>query len=74
MRLALLATALLSGAWYLVACWAFPFAACPRCAGSGRKYSPAGRAWRDCRRCNGSGRRVRLGRRLWNYWRRERPR
>ena len=50
---------------YAGACTAWPFGACRRCSGSGKRRSPSGRAWRECRRCRGSGRRVRLGRRLW---------
>jgi hypothetical protein len=51
---------------YLLACWVYPYAACPRCKGSGKRRSPSGKAFRDCRRCGGRGRRVRIGRRIWN--------
>lgn len=52
---------------YFVACRIWPFAACLRCSGSGRRRSPSGRAWRPCRRCKGSGTRLRTGRRVWNW-------
>lgn len=50
---------------YLGACAVWPFTACRRCDGSGKRRSPSGRAWRECRRCTGSGRRVRVGRRIY---------
>jgi hypothetical protein len=52
---------------YALACLVWPFTACPRCDGSGRRRSPSGRAWRDCRRCKGSGARLRAGRRIVNW-------
>jgi hypothetical protein len=52
---------------YIVMCVAWPYAACRKCAGSGKKRSPTGRAWRRCRRCKGSGERVRTGRRVWTW-------
>lgn len=55
------------GAWYVFACWWWPFAACGKCEGVGKFRSPSGRAWRKCRRCKGSGERVRVGRRLWTW-------
>lgn len=48
----------------------WPFKACRRCDGSGKRSSPSGRAWRPCRRCKGSGAKLRLTRRLWNWTRR----
>lgn len=54
---------------YAIACAVWPFVTCPRCAGSGRKRSPSGRAFRDCRRCSGSGRRLRTGRRVFVWLR-----
>jgi hypothetical protein len=57
-------------ALYALGCWIWPFASCRRCAGSGKRRSPSGRAWRRCKRCKGSGARVRLGRRLYNAARR----
>ncbi len=49
---------------YAFACWIWPFKACPRCSGSGKKRSPSGRAFRLCRRCEGTGRRLRAGERV----------
>lgn len=49
---------------YFGACAVWPFVACRRCEGTGKRRSPSGRAWRPCRSCTGSGRRVRVGRRL----------
>ena len=54
---------------YLGACAAWPFTACRKCRGAGRRRSPSGRAWRYCHRCGGSGARLRTGRRLFNYLR-----
>ncbi len=67
MTLYLAATALISFGGYLIACWLFPFAACCRCEGSGKKRSSSGRAWRKCWRCKGSGARLRFGRKVGNY-------
>lgn len=53
---------------YVAACWLWPFAACMRCGGDGKRRSPSGRAWRRCRRCKGTGERVRVGRRVWTWW------
>jgi hypothetical protein len=50
---------------YAVACWIWPFKACRKCEGTGKKRSPSGRAFRLCRRCTGTGRRLRAGR--WAY-------
>lgn len=68
--LVLLAIALAAAAGYVTACAWWPFAACRRCAGAGKRRSPSGKAWCPCRRCKGTGARVRLGRRLWTYARR----
>jgi hypothetical protein len=56
-------------AGYAVACWIWPFDACAKCEGIGRKKSPSGRAFRLCRRCKGTGRRIRTGRRVFNWLR-----
>ncbi|MFC7622462.1 hypothetical protein [Microlunatus sp. GCM10028923] len=55
-----------AGALYGLACWIWPFSACRRCDGSGKRRSPSGRAWRDCGRCKGTGKRLRLGWRIAN--------
>jgi hypothetical protein len=55
---------------YAFACWVWPFKPCPRCHGSGKRRSPAGRAFRLCRRCEGTGRRLRVGRWLYNHFHR----
>lgn len=55
-------------AGYAIACWRWPFAACFRCEGGGKKRSPGGRAWRRCWVCKGSGERLRIGRKAWNMW------
>jgi hypothetical protein len=54
---------------YIAACAIWPFVACRKCGGAGRRRSPSGRAWRYCRRCGGTGARLRTGRRTWNYLR-----
>lgn len=54
---------------YAMACWIWPFAACKRCKGSGRKKSPSGRAFRTCKKCKGTGKRIRTGRRIFNWLR-----
>jgi hypothetical protein len=51
---------------YAVACWIWPFKACRKCGGDGKKRSPSGRAFRLCRRCTGTGRRLRAGRWIYN--------
>ena len=51
---------------YSLACWVWPFKACGRCEGSGKRRSPSGRAFRLCRRCEGTGRRLRAGRWIYN--------
>ena len=61
----LILLALGAGAVYLAACAWWPFKACRRCDGCGKRRSPSGKAWRPCPRCDGSGRRVRFGR--WLY-------
>ncbi|GAA0720698.1 hypothetical protein [Dactylosporangium roseum] len=55
---------------YVTACWLWPFVACRRCHGTGKR--PAlfgGKAFGICRRCDGTGRRLRPGRRVLNYLR-----
>lgn len=59
---------------YIAVCAVWPYTACPRCQGTGKRRSPSGRAWRHCRRCDGTGTRLRLGRRAWNHYRRTRTR
>ena len=54
---------------YAGACAVWPFTACRKCRGAGRRRSPSGRAWRYCHHCGGSGARLRTGRRIWNYLR-----
>ena len=51
---------------YLIGCWVWPFGACRKCHGSGKRRSPFGRAFGLCRRCGGDGRRLRVGRRVIN--------
>lgn len=50
---------------YVLRCWLYPFARCPWCKGSGKRFSPNGKAFGRCRHCKGSGKRVRWGRRLF---------
>ncbi len=51
---------------YALGCWLWPFGACRRCKGTGKRRSPFGRAFGLCRRCHGDGRRLRVGRRIIN--------
>ena len=51
---------------YALGCWLWPFGACRRCHGTGKRRSPFGRAFGLCRRCHGDGRRLRIGRRIIN--------
>ncbi|HEY0641291.1 MAG TPA: hypothetical protein VGD67_26985 [Pseudonocardiaceae bacterium] len=53
---------------YVGSCAVWPFAACRRCSGGGKKRAPIGRVFRHCGRCGGTGHRLRLGRRAWNAW------
>jgi hypothetical protein len=55
---------------YIAACAGWPYTACRRCAGAGKRRSPSGRAWRYCHRCKGTGARLRTGRWIWNLIRR----
>jgi hypothetical protein len=57
---------------YAFACWVWPFKACRKCSGTGRRRSPSGRAFRLCRRCDGTGRRLRAGRWIYNHLARRR--
>ncbi|MBP2370683.1 hypothetical protein [Pseudonocardia parietis] len=57
---------------YVAACVWWPYAACRRCSGTGKRRSPSGRAWRPCGRCDGTGRRVRAGRYLAELFRSDR--
>ncbi|GGM43944.1 hypothetical protein ACFFX1_24165 [Dactylosporangium sucinum] len=60
------------GTHYLAACAIFPFAACRRCDGTGKRRNPLSRRmFRLCPRCDGTGRRVRIGRRIYEHFRRE---
>ncbi|WP_342751574.1 hypothetical protein [Paractinoplanes atraurantiacus] len=52
---------------YAAACWIWPFKACRKCDGTGKRRSPSGRAFRLCRRCDGTGRRLRAGRWIYNH-------
>ncbi|GAA4453056.1 hypothetical protein [Phytohabitans houttuyneae] len=54
---------------YAFTCWLWPFKACRRCGGTGRKRGPIGRIYRLCRRCHGDGLRLRAGRRIANHLR-----
>ncbi|MER7278847.1 hypothetical protein ABT369_30840 [Dactylosporangium sp. NPDC000244] len=55
---------------YLLACWLWPFVACRRCHGDGKRRALfGGRAFGICRRCDGTGRQLRPGRRAINYLR-----
>ena len=51
---------------YGLGCWLWPFGACRKCKGTGKRRSPFGRAFGLCRRCHGDGRRLRIGRRIIN--------
>lgn len=53
---------------YTLSCWCWPFTACGRCTGTGKKTRADGKVWRPCRRCKGTGRRLRIGRRLYNHF------
>lgn len=53
---------------YAFACWVWPFKACRKCSGDGKRRSPSGRAFRLCRRCDGTGRRLRAGRWIYNQF------
>lgn len=52
---------------YALACWIWPFRACRRCHGLGKRRSPSGRAFRYCRPCKGTGARLRAGRWIYNH-------
>ncbi len=57
----LIVVALLLAAGCVLACVVWPFTACGRCKGSGRRRSASGKTWQACRRCGGSGKRLCLG-------------
>lgn len=66
--LVLTAIVLVVAGCYAVTCWLWPYRACGRCSGTGKR--PAlffGSAFGLCRRCKGSGRRLRLGRWAYNH-------
>lgn len=65
--IAVLCVAIGGGLLYALACRIWPFAACRRCTGSGKRRSPSGKAWRDCPRCKGTGKRLRIGWRIANH-------
>jgi hypothetical protein len=69
---ALILTAAAIGAVYLAACGIWPYGACSRCEGDGKRRSPNGRTWRTCPRCSGSGQRLRWGAAFWGSSRRRR--
>ncbi|PZS32441.1 MAG: hypothetical protein DLM59_08220 [Pseudonocardiales bacterium] len=48
-------------AGYLLVCLVWPYAACRRCKGDGKRRSTSRRTWRTCRRCAGTGQRRRVG-------------
>lgn len=55
---------------YVLACWLWPFVACRRCKGNGKRRALfGGRAFGICSRCDGTGRQLRPGRRAINYLR-----
>lgn len=60
-------------AWYVFACFFWPFRACPWCSGSGRWKEPGQSkkkkrpTFRACWICKGTGKRLRLGRRVMNF-------
>lgn len=50
--------------FYLIDCRIWPYRICPRCHGTGRRWSYISRGYGDCRRCGGDGQAVRWGRRI----------
>lgn len=64
--LVLIGLGLLWAAYYVVACWLWPFAKCSRCDGTGKRKSPSGKNWGPCRRCKGKAARIRTGRKIFN--------
>lgn len=64
-NLTVLAVCAMWAAGYVAACAVWPFAACPRCKGTGKRRSPSGKAFRTCPTCKGASRRLRTGRRVW---------
>lgn len=63
---ALIFAAVVATLCYFLGCWIWPFVPCRKCSGTGRLYSPFGRAFRLCRRCSGTRRKIRVGRRIIN--------
>jgi hypothetical protein len=63
------AIALMVTVGYFLGCWLWPFGACRRCKGTGKRRSPFGRAFRLCHRCDGTGRTLRIGRHIINHFR-----
>lgn len=62
----LILAAMIATLCYALGCWLWPFGACRRCHGSGKRRSPFGKAFGLCRRCGGDGRQLRIGRRIIN--------
>lgn len=62
----LILAAMIATICYALGCWLWPFGACRRCHGSGKRRSPFGKAFGLCRRCGGDGRQLRIGRRIIN--------
>lgn len=65
---AVVVTVVLAGL-YVLECWWWPYGKCGKCEGTGKRWSPDGKHFRDCPRCDGRGRRIRIGRRIWNFLR-----
>jgi hypothetical protein len=70
--LGLIVAGILAALVYMIHCALFPFAACLRCGGGGRRRSGSGRSWRRCSKCKGTGERVRVGRRIWDWYKGDR--
>jgi hypothetical protein len=56
--LVVLVLLLLAGYGALARIW--PYRACRRCTGSGKRRAPGGRTWRSCTRCGATGQRLRF--------------
>ncbi|SHN04952.1 hypothetical protein [Cryptosporangium aurantiacum] len=66
----LLLAGLIAAPFYLGLCWIWPFTACRRCHGAGKRGAWIGRGFRYCTHCDGTGARLRAGRHVLNYLRR----
>lgn len=51
---------------YLGLCWLWPFRACRRCSGTGKRPAWIGNGFRFCSRCDGTGHALRAGRHVMN--------